>query len=236
MKIKVSVIIPVFNEESSIVDLLKKVRLQTHEQVDYEIIVVDDGSTDNSSIAIKANQHLYDIAYFRPTNGGKGAAVIDGLSRATGQFILFQDADLEYDPAQYENLLDPILNYSAQVVLGSRLSGGQLTRVHYFWHQIGNRLITFTFNILHNTTFTDIYSCYLLFDKSLVQIEDIHSEGWNQQAEILSLLVKHRPIMFETPINYFGRSYEEGKKIRAIHTCGVLISIVKTRIRRITLV
>jgi glycosyltransferase involved in cell wall biosynthesis len=233
MKTKVSVIIPVFNEESTVVELLKKVRFQTHEQVEFEIIVIDDGSTDGSSVAIKANQHLYDIAYFRPTNGGKGAAVIDGLSRASGKFILFQDADLEYDPTQYENLIDPILNHSAQVVVGSRLSGGQLTRVHYFWHQIGNRLITLIFNVLHNTTFTDIYSCYLLFDKSLLQIKDIHSEGWNQQAEILSLLVKRRPIMFETPIKYFGRSYDEGKKIRAIHTFGVLISIVKTRMRRI---
>jgi glycosyltransferase involved in cell wall biosynthesis len=233
VKIKVSVIIPVFNEESTIVEILSKVRAQSHEHVEYEVIVIDDGSTDNSSRIIKEHANLYDTVFFRTSNGGKGAAVLDGLSRSTGTFILFQDADLEYDPIEYANLVEPILNHSAQVVVGTRLSGGQLTRVHYFWHQIGNKLITLLFNILHNTTFTDIYSCYLIFDKSLLCVDDIQSSGWNQQAEILSLLVKRHPIIYETPIKYFGRSYDEGKKIRAVHTFAVLISIVKTRIRRI---
>ena len=233
MKLKVSIIIPVFNEESTVAELLRKVRAQSHEQVEFEVIIIDDGSTDNSAQVIKDNAHLYNTVYFRPKNGGKGAAVLDGLTRSTGTYILFQDADLEYDPTEYANLVEPVLNHSAQIVVGTRLSGGQLTRVHYFWHQIGNKLITLIFNILHNTTFTDIYSCYVLFDKSLLRIEDVHSTGWNQQAEILSLLVKHQPIIFETPIKYFGRSYSEGKKIRAIHTFAVMMSIINTRFRRI---
>ncbi len=230
--LKISIIIPAFNEESTIIELLKKVREVETEGFEKEIIVVDDCSSDDTLLLLERNKNLYTKLIKSKVNSGKGAAVKKGLLNATGEYILFQDADLEYDPSDYQKLLKPVLNFKADIVIGSRLAASQLTRVYYFWHKLGNKFITFLFNILNNTTFTDIYSCYLLFRSDLLKPEDLWSDGWDQQAEILSLIVSRGKSFYEVPVNYYGRTYEEGKKIRAHHAVAVLLTILRKRFLR----
>ena len=210
--LRLSIIIPAFNEEKTIIKILNKVNKVKIEGVEKEIIVVDDCSQDGTLDLLEKNNNLYTLLIKLQKNGGKGAAVKKGLLRATGKYILFQDADLEYDPNDYIKLIEPVLRFNADVVMGSRLSAPQFTRVYYFWHKVGNRFITLIFNILNNTTFTDIYSCYLLFKSSLIKPQELVTNGWEQQAEILSIVVSKANSLFEVPISYYGRTYEEGKK------------------------
>jgi glycosyltransferase involved in cell wall biosynthesis len=158
----------------------------------------------------------------QPKNGGKGAAVRAGLDNATGEYILFQDADLEYSPAEYGKLLHPVRELDADVVIGSRFLAPPFLRVAYFWHKLGNQFITFLFNIMNNTTFTDIYTCYFMFRRTLVPSRDLRTNGWEQQAEILTMAVNRSKVYYEVPISYHGRTYEEGKKIRAHHVLSVM--------------
>ena len=227
--VKLSIIIPAFNEEKTIEELLYKVAEVEINGVEKEIIVVDDASTDNTYKLLKKNSTFYNYLIRLKKNEGKGAAVKTGLLKSTGDYILFQDADLEYDPNDYIKLLEPVLRFDADLVIGSRLSASQLTRVYYFWHKFGNKLITFIFNILNNTTFTDIYSCYILFRRNLFKPENLITNGWEQQAEILSLIVSKGNSFYEVPINYYGRTYAEGKKIRAHHAINVLFTILKKK-------
>jgi glycosyltransferase involved in cell wall biosynthesis len=226
---KVTILIPAYNEEKTIIQVLRCVNEQIVPGVDFEIIVVDDGSKDSTVKLLEQNPKLYTRLIKMPRNGGKGAAVKAGLAEATGEYILFQDADLEYDPADYARLLMPVQRFSADVVIGSRIAAPPCTRVAYFWHKVGNRFLTFVFNILNNTTFTDIYTCYLVFRRSLVKPDDLKTLGWEQQAEILTKAVKRGKIYYEVPISYFGRTYEEGKKIRARHVFTVLKTIFLER-------
>lgn len=230
--ISVSVIVPAYNEEASIIELLRRVKQQNIPGISLEIIVVDDGSQDRTVELLEANNDLYTMLVKQERNGGKGAAVISGLQMATGDYILFQDADLEYDPNDYAKLFTPILCFDADIVMGSRMAAPQITRVSYFWHRVGNKIITLVFNILNNTTFTDIYSCYLLYRRASVDANDLRTRGWEQHAEILSLAKRRARRIYEVPVNYYGRSYDEGKKIRAHHAIGVLITIVVTRLFR----
>ena len=223
--IRLSIIIPAYNEEKTIIKILDKVNKVKIEGIEKEIIVVDDYSQDRTYDLLKENNNLYNLLIKLNKNGGKGAAVKKGLSKATGKYILFQDADLEYDPNDYVKMVEPVLRFNADVVMGSRLSAPQFTRVYYFWHKIGNRFITLIFNILNNTTFTDIYSCYLLFKTDLVKPQELVTNGWEQQAEILSIVVSKANSLYEVPINYYGRTYEEGKKIRARNVISVLLTI-----------
>ena len=227
--IRISIIIPAFNEENTIIALLNKVDKVNIEGVQKEIIVIDDASKDNTLNLLKNNNKLYSKLIEFKQNKGKGAAVKSGLEKATGDYILFQDADLEYDPNDYIKLLEPVIRFNADIVIGSRLSASQLTRVYYFWHKFGNKFITFVFNILNNTTFTDIYSCYLLFKSELIKPENLVTNGWEQQAEILSLIVNKGDAFYEVPINYYGRTYDEGKKIRAYNAIAVLFTILKKK-------
>ena len=227
--IRISIIIPAFNEENTIIALLNKVDKVKVEGVQKEIIVIDDASKDNTLNLLKNNNKLYSKLIEFKKNKGKGAAVKSGLEKATGDYILFQDADLEYDPNDYIKLLEPVIRFNADIVIGSRLSAPQLTRVYYFWHKFGNKFITFVFNILNNTTFTDIYSCYLLFKSQLIKPENLVTNGWEQQAEILSLIVDKGNAFYEVPINYYGRTYDEGKKIRAYNAIAVLFTIFKKK-------
>jgi len=225
----VSVIVPAYDEAATIKAVLERVRAQSVPGVRFEIVVVDDGSRDGTGDILRANPGLYDKLIQLDRNGGKGAAVRAGLQAAAGDYILFQDADLEYDPAEYRALLVPVLRFGADVVVGSRLIAPSFTRVHYFWHKVGNRLITLLFNLLHNTTFTDIYSCYLMYRRSLLDPSRLVSNGWEQHAEILSRVVGRAKEVYEVPISYRGRSYAEGKKIRARHTIDVIWMIVRRR-------
>jgi glycosyltransferase involved in cell wall biosynthesis len=230
--IKLTVLIPAFNEEATIIQILDAVNEQAIDGVTFEILVIDDGSTDRTLDLLDKNPSLYTKLIERKDNGGKGAAIKDGLAIATGDYVLFQDADLEYDPTEYEKLLKPILSFNADIVMGSRLVASPCTRVSYFWHKIGNRLITFVFNILNNTTFTDVYSCYLLYRRDLVAVDDIVTDGWEQHAEILSRAVAKAESMFEVPISYYGRTYREGKKIKAHHAIAVIWTILVRRLFR----
>jgi glycosyltransferase involved in cell wall biosynthesis len=232
MTITVSVIIPAYNEEKTILEVLRKVAEQRVDGVGFEIIVIDDGSRDRTVEVLEKNPQLYSKLIKQPRNGGKGAAVRAGLAAATGEYILFQDADLEYDPGDYAKLLMPALRFSADIVIGSRIAAPPCTRVAYFWHKAGNRFLTFIFNLLNNTTFTDIYSCYLVYRKSLIKPDELMTNGWEQQAEILSLAVRRSKVYYEVPISYYGRTYEEGKKIRAHHILAVIKTIFTCRLFR----
>jgi glycosyltransferase involved in cell wall biosynthesis len=225
----VSIIIPAFNEEAGIVAVLGAVREQRVPGYRFEVIVVDDGSSDRTAILLQQRPDLYDKLVSHPKNSGKGAAVISGLQVATGDYILFQDADLEYSPGEYTDLFYPITAFGAEIVLGSRFLAPKYTRVQYFSHKVGNRLITFLFNLLYNMTFTDIYSCYLIYRRNLLAPGELISRGWEQHAEILCRVVNRAKVIYEVPISYHGRSYEEGKKIRAHNILGVLFMIIRSR-------
>ena len=230
--IKISILIPAYNEEATIIPLLQSVKEEVAkiENISFEIIVIDDSSNDKTNMLLKGNRTLYNHLIMLERNLGKGGAVLRGLERATGDYILFQDSDLEYSPTDYKALIRPIVEFGADLVMGSRFSGFELTSVHYFWHKVGNRAISFIFNLMNNTTFTDIYSCYLLYRKSLVTIEKIVTKGWEQHGEILSIAVKNGNIFYEVPISYRGRSYMEGKKIRAHHTFKIVYTLIKKRL------
>jgi glycosyltransferase involved in cell wall biosynthesis len=230
--LKLSVIIAAYNERDTILAVLETVRSQSVDGVAIEIIVIDDGSNDGSPEIIGSKPELYDQFLPLPKNLGKGGAVKAGLKVATGDYVLFQDADQEYDPAEYEKLLLPVLKYDADVIIGSRMLAPQYTRVHYYWHKVGNKVITWVFNIVNNTTFTDIYSCYLMFRRSLVNPDELTTLGWEQHAEILTIASARGKVRYEVPIAYHGRTYEEGKKIRARHMIAVLWTIVTKGFRR----
>ena len=227
--ITVSVLIPAYNEEATILEILRKVQAVSYEGVSFEILVIDDGSKDKTIALLEAHRDLFTQLIKMPQKGGQGAAVKAGLAAATGDYILFQDADLEYDPADYTKMLAPAIEHQADVIMGSRFIAPQCIRVSYFWHKMGNYLITFIFNVLNNTTFTDTYSCYLMFRRDLVDSENLRTLGWEQHAEILSIAVNRGNIFYDVPISYHGRTYEEGKKIRAHHTIAVIWTMIKMR-------
>jgi glycosyltransferase involved in cell wall biosynthesis len=227
--VQVTVLVPAYNEQATIIEILRRVRAQSIPEVKLEVVVVDDGSTDRTVALLEANGGLYDKLIKQPRNGGKGAAVRAGLACATGDYVLFQDADLEYDPADYHRLLEPVLRFDADVVIGTRMQAYPWTRVHYFWHKKGNQFLTFVFNLLFNTTFTDTYTCYLLYRRSLLDPRELETNGWEQHAEILCRVVSRARSCFEVPISYAGRTYEQGKKIRAHDALSVLGTIVKHR-------
>jgi len=225
----ISVIIPAYNEEASILKVLQAVDQQRNDGFTLEVIVVDDGSRDRTVEIAKSCPQLYSKLIELSPNGGKGKAVKAGLAQASGDFVLIQDADLEYDPADYPHLFAPVLKRDADVVIGSRLSAPALTRVHYFWHKVGNKTITLLFNVMFNTTFTDIYCGYLLYRRTHLDPAELKTLGWEQHAEMLARLVSKGAVIYEVPISYFGRTYSEGKKIRAKDIIPVILQIVVRR-------
>ena len=229
---KISVIIPVYNEQDTIVPILKKVNEQKIDDVEFEIIVIDDGSTDNSLKILEEHSSLFHELINLEKNSGKGAAVREGLKSATGDYILFQDADMEYDPSEYRKLLEPIIKQNADIVMGSRLmtSSSSTRRGGYSRNRIGNNFITFLFNLLNHTTFTDIYSGYLIFRRSNITPNKLRTDGWEQQAEILSKIVKNSSKMYDVPIAYYGRTYEEGKKIKPKDVFKIISTIIGEKI------
>ncbi len=227
---KISILIPLYNEENTVIEILEKVNKQNNENISLEIIVIDDGSTDGSAELLSKNVELYNHFIKLKKNSGKGAAIKEGLKIATGDYILFQDADLEYDPNDYSKIFYVIENFNAEVIIGSRNLSPDYIRVYNFFHKLGNKVITGIFNLLNNTTFTDIYSCYLCIKKESVDINKIKSKGWEQHAEILSLAIQNSTIHYEVPISYSGRTFEEGKKIKGRHVFKVIYMIFKKRI------
>ena len=224
-----SIIIPVFNEEKTIINILKKIKKNSSSLSKYEIIVIDDGSTDQSKNLLENNKELYDKLLINETNKGKGFAVKKGIKNATGSHIIFQDADLEYDPDDFKKFEKIFTEFDADGVIGSRFVYSSYTRSHNILNKIGNNFLTLIFNILYNTTFTDIYSCYFAFKKNLINPDELKSEGFDQHAEILCKVIKRGNKFYEVPINYNGRSYSEGKKIKFYHFFIVLYQIILRR-------
>jgi glycosyltransferase involved in cell wall biosynthesis len=224
--LNLSIIIPAYNEEDTVVDVLKAIAAHPVDGVSYEVIVIDDGSTDGTRAKIEAHPDLYSRLVALNKNGGKGAAVKAGLAQATGDYILFQDADFEYDPADYVKMLGPVLRFDADLVMGSRMSAPPITRVYYFWNKVANKLLTWLFNLRFNVAFTDIFSCYLLYRRSLLTPDELVTLGWEQHAEIMTRVVPRAKRMYEVSVSYYGRSYDEGKKIRAYHVVPMVWTIL----------
>lgn len=214
-----SVIIPSYNEANTIRILLDKVRnIQLIEQIDKEIIVVNDCSTDNTQFIIEQyileNPHFLITLYNQPVNMGKGAAIRKGIEIAKGDYIIIQDADLEYNPDEYNILLKPILDGQADVVLGSRFLGGNPHRILFFWHSIGNKLLTFISNMLTNLNLTDMETCYKLAKSEIYKQIKLKENRFGFEPEIVAKIARIKNIrIYEVGISYYGRTFDEGKKI-----------------------
>jgi glycosyltransferase involved in cell wall biosynthesis len=208
---KLSVIIPVYNEKATIEAVILRVR-EIDVGMEKEIVIVDDASQDGTQDVLK-NLDYPDIkVYFHEKNQGKGAALHTGFSNAQGDIILIQDADLEYDPAEYPSLLKPILDGRADVVYGSRFLGGP-HRVLFFWHYVGNKLLTTLSNMLSNLNLSDMETCYKVIKKDVLDRITLKSKRFGFEPEITIKLAKLNAKIYEVPISYSGRDYSEGKKI-----------------------
>jgi|TARA_B110000438_G_scaffold300050_1_gene351546 glycosyltransferase involved in cell wall biosynthesis len=210
---KLSVIIPCFNEEKTLKIIVK--RVLNFKELEKEIIIVDDCSTDGSKLIINelSNSHSEIRGIYLEKNSGKGSALKKGFDVVSGDIVLIQDADLEYDPKDYTALIKPFKNTDADVVYGSRFMGGEYVRLQFFWHFIANKLLTFVTNIVTNLNMSDMETGYKLFKKSVIQSINIKEKSFGVEPEITIKLAKKKYIFYEVPISYQGRSYEEGKKI-----------------------
>ena len=209
---KISVVIPVFNERETIEQIVQAVRTAPVENL--EIVIVDDASTDGTDRILKEklSTAAHQIIY-QPRNQGKGAAVRAGIAAATGDVVLVQDADLEYNPADYPLLLEPIFSGKADAVFGSRFMGGRPHRVLYFWHMIGNKFLTLLSNMFTNLNLTDVETCYKIIRAPLAKSLDLRENRFGFDAEITAKLAKTHCRIYEVGISYNGRTYEQGKKI-----------------------
>ena len=210
---KLSVIIPCYNEENTLKGILDKISNQNF--IEKEIIVIDDFSTDNSRKILanyQQDQENVKIIY-NLQNRGKGYSIRQGLKLATGDIILIQDADLEYSPDDYKNLIKPILDGNADVVFGSRFIGSQETRVLYFWHTLGNKFLTLLSNMLTNLNLTDMECCYKVFKKDVIKNINLREDRFGFEPEITAKISKKNLRIYEIGVKYFGRKYEDGKKI-----------------------
>ena len=225
-----SIIIPAYNEEKTIIKVLEKIKNNSPNLFKYEVIVIDDGSTDGSKKLLENNKNLYNKLLINDTNKGKGFSVKRGILSSSGTHIIFQDADFEYDPSDFKKFEKIFAEFNADGIIGSRFVYSNYTRSHNILNKFGNKLITLIFNLLYNTTFTDIYSCYFAFKKNLLDGQSLRTEGFEQHAEILCKVMKKGNKFYEIPISYNGRSYTEGKKIRPHHFFSILYQIFRERI------
>ena len=224
-----SIIVPAYNEEKTIIEILEKIKNNSSDFFKYEVIVIDDASTDQSRKLLEDNKHLYDKLLVNDTNKGKGFSVKRGISSASGTHVIFQDADLEYNPGDFKKFEKIFIDFDADGIIGSRFVYSNYTRSHNILNKIGNTILTFVFNLLYNTTFTDIYSCYFAFKKNLLNVEELRTKGFEQHAEILCKVIKKGNKFYEVPISYNGRNNSEGKKIKPHHFFLVVFEIIRGR-------
>lgn len=219
MSQKLSIIIPAYNEEKTIQLILDRVKnVALVEGVEKEVVIVDDCSTDKTLERIEAfqtkNPDLLIQCYSQSKNKGKGAAIHRGIAASTGDFIIVQDADLEYDPEEYNSLLRPILSGHADVVYGSRLIGGKPHRVLFFFHTIGNKLLTNLSNVFTGLNLTDMETCYKVFKREIIQAIHLKEKRFGFEPEVTAKIAKVKNVrIYEVGISYYGRTYAEGKKI-----------------------
>lgn len=218
-KQKLSIVIPAYNEGPTIYKILDKIRtVSLLNEISKEIIIVNDCSTDSTLSAVEDYIALHQdetiLCYSHEVNKGKGAALHTGLEKATGDYLIVQDADLEYDPNEYNILLKPILDGVADVVYGSRFMGGKPHRILFFWHSIGNKFLTFVSNMLTNLNLTDMETCYKMFRTEVIQSIDLKEKRFGFEPEVTAKIAKIPRIrIYEVGISYYGRTFEEGKKI-----------------------
>ena len=212
---KLSVVIPVYNERQTVAKIVARALKVDLGPLEREVIIVDDGSTDGTDEILKSVRELPDVKVFtQPMNLGKGAAVTRGFRESVGDVVLVQDADLEYNPSEYPILLRPILDGEADVVYGSRFLGSRDgSRVLYFWHSVGNKLLTLFSNACTDLNLTDMETCYKAMTRDIVDRLDLQSRGFGMEPEITCKVARLRARIFEVPISYRGRTYDEGKKI-----------------------
>jgi glycosyltransferase involved in cell wall biosynthesis len=225
-RVKLSVVMPVYNEKDTLREILQRVRAV---DLDKEIIIVDDGSTDSSRDILAEEEKAGDLrVIYHEHNQGKGAAVRTGINHATGEIILIQDADLEYDPVDYPALLWPFQRYGAKVVYGSRFRGGP-HKAMLFWHMVANKILTMVTNILYDSILSDMETGYKAFRTDVVKGIPLRARGFEFEPEVTAKLLKRGHRIFEVPISYAGREYDEGKKIGAKDAFIAIWTLIKYR-------
>ena len=226
---KLSVVIPAYNETNTIREIVRRVQ---EVPIEKEILIIDDGSTDGTREILRELDGKGGVRVFlQPVNQGKGAAVSVGFRHALGDVVVVQDADLEYDPNEYGKLMAPIADGHADVVYGSRFLGGGTRRVLYFWHTVGNRMLTLASNMFTNLNLTDMETCYKMFRREVVQSMRIESRRFGIEPEITAKVARRGYRIYEVPISYYGRTYDEGKKIGLKDAFSALWTIVKHSLR-----
>ncbi len=207
---RVSFVVPAYNEESTIGEVLERVSAL---DLDKQIVVVDDGSTDGTPRVLEWWRDRDGVVVVRQENRGKGAAIRAAIPHLDGEIVVIQDADMEYDPADVPELIEPIVRGAADVVFGSRLSGGRPQRAYLFWHLLGNRFLSLLTNVLFNTTISDMETGYKAFRTEVLRSLDLREDDFGIEPEITAKVCKRKLRLYELPISYYGRSYAEGKKI-----------------------
>jgi glycosyltransferase involved in cell wall biosynthesis len=221
-----SVIVPVFNERTTLNEIIRRMRA-VDLPLDREIVIIDDGSDDGSDKVLGAMQDSTVRVLRHPGNRGKGAAIRTGLEVVRGDLVLIQDADLEYDPEDWPKLLNPVLRGRAKVVYGSRFTGERKNML--FWHWVGNRFLSLVTNVLYNTTISDMETCYKLFDRTVLDGMTLRAERFDFEPEVTAKVLRRGYRVYEVPISYNGREFDEGKKITWKDGIGALKTLVKYR-------